>query len=115
MERVTTELKELIFKFMDEFFLQEADHPFHSSSDCQKERWSICESCEYFDEPEEGCKRCGCYLPHKIQDPWGDCPLDKWISNDEEWNNVHYDQIKQVIIDKYPDYEHIIRQYETKG
>jgi hypothetical protein len=109
------ELKELIFKFMDEFFLQEVNHPFHSSSNCQKERWSICQECEHFDELEEGCKACGCYLPHKIKDSWGDCPLDKWISNDEEWNNVHYDQIKQIIIDKYPDYEHIIRQYEIKG
>ena len=114
------ELSDLVFKFMDEFFLQEVEHPFYSSSDCQKERWKLCQSCEHFDEPEEGCKACGCYLPHKIKDPWGDCPLDKWISNDEEWKSTHYNQLKEIIIEKYPDYEHIIEQHElhkceTKG
>ena len=108
-------LSDLVFKFMDEFFLQEANRPFYSSSNCQKERWELCQSCEHFDEPEEGCKYCGCYLPHKIKDPWGDCPLDKWISNDEEWKNTHYNQLKEIIIEKYPDYEHIIEQHETQG
>lgn len=105
--------KDLVFKFLDEFFLNESSgEQFHSSSNCQKERWSICESCEHYDEPEEGCKYCGCYLPHKIKDPWGDCPLDKWISNDEEWKNSHYDKLKSVIIDKYPLYQTMIEQHE---
>ena len=109
------ELKDLVFKFMDEFFLQEIHHPFTSSSNCQKERWTICEGCEHVDESEELCRACGCYLPYKIKDPWGDCPLDKWISNDEEWKNKHYQQLKETIIEKYPDYEHIIRKHETEG
>lgn len=97
---------------MDEFFLREVHEPFRASKNCQKQRWEICDACEHFDEPEEGCKYCGCYLPTKIKDPWGDCPLEKWISNDEEWNETHYSIIRQTIIDKYPDYEHIIKQYE---
>ena len=115
MKSESTQFSDLVFKFMDEFFLQEAQMPFLSSSTCQKERWEICQACEHFDEPEEGCRACGCYLPHKIKDPWGDCPFDKWISNDEEWKNTHYNQLKEIIIEKYPDYEHIIGQYETKG
>ena len=107
--------RDLVFKFLDEFFLKERDEEFYASKNCQKERWSICQSCEYFLELEEGCKSCGCYLPHKIKDPFGDCPLDKWTSNDEEWKNTHYEQLKSIIIEKYPDYEHIIRQYETEG
>jgi hypothetical protein len=104
---------ELVFKFLDEFFLNEASGTeFSASTDCQKERWSICESCEHYDEPEEGCKYCGCYLPHKIKDPWGDCPLDKWISNDQEWKSIHYEQLKKIIIDKYPAYKDIIERHE---
>ena len=85
---------DLVFKFMDEFFLQERDTPFYASKNCQKERWDLCQSCEHFDEVEEGCRACGCYLPHKIKDPFGDCPLDKWTSNDEEWKNTDYEQLK---------------------
>ena len=105
-------LNELIFKFMDEFFLLEGNESLYASSSCQKERWSICQGCEHFDESEEGCKECGCYLPHKIKDQWGDCPLDKWISNDEEWKNTYYNRLKDVIIDKYPEYQELIKNHE---
>ena len=97
-------LSTIVFRFLDEFFLQEASgKEWRASKNCQKERWSICDGCEYFDEPEEGCKYCGCYLPHKIKDPFGDCPLDKWISNSEQWYDEHYDYLKQSIIEKNPE------------
>ena len=94
------ELRDLVFKFMDEFFLQEVHGPFDSSSNCQKERWELCQSCEHFDESEALCRACGCYLPHKIKDPFGDCPLDKWISNSEQWYDEDYEYLKQSIIEK---------------
>ena len=97
-------LSTIVFRFLDEFFLQEASgKEWRASKKCQKERWSICDECEYFDEPEEGCKYCGCYLPHKIKDPFGDCPLDKWISNSEQWYDEDYDYLKQLIIEKNPE------------
>ena len=97
-------LSTIVFAFLDEFFLQESDGKVWSASkNCQKERWSICDGCEHFDQPEEGCKYCGCYLPHKIKDPFGDCPLDKWISNSEQWYDEHYDYLKQSIIEKNPE------------
>jgi hypothetical protein len=95
---------EILFHFLDEFFIQESEGKgFHSSKSCQKERWSLCQSCEHFDEPEEGCKHCGCYLPHKIQDPFGSCPLEKWTSNSEQWNVEHYDLVKNKLIEKHPE------------
>ena len=99
-----SKLATIVFHFLDEFFLQEASGKnWMSSKNCQKERWSICESCEYFDEPEEGCKKCGCYLPHKIADPFGDCPLDKWISNSEQWYDEDYFYLREKIIEKNPE------------
>lgn len=104
---------ELMFKFMDEFFLMEGDgDEFDVSKSCQKERWSICDSCEHFDEPGEGCMECGCYLPQKIKDQFGECPLDKWISNDEEWKNVYYYRVREKVIEKYPECQQIIENYE---
>ena len=97
--------------WMSFFFKRFMNHFMHQRI-VRKKRWSICEGCEHFDAPEEGCKECGCYLPHKIKDPWGDCPLDKWISNDEEWKNKHYNQLKDVIIEKYPEYQEFIEKYE---
>ena len=64
---------------MELFFLEESrGRRWSASETCKKERWSICEGCEHYDEPEEGCKYCGCYLPNKIDDPFGECPIDKW-------------------------------------
>jgi hypothetical protein len=99
-------LSELIFNYLDEFFLQESmGKAFHTSNSCQKKRWEICESCVHYDEPEEGCKHCGCYLPHKIKDPFGSCPLEKWISDSEQWNEEHFDFIKNELIKRCPELE----------
>ena len=104
---------ELMFKFMDEFFLMEGEgERFHASKSCQEERWSICDGCEHFDELGEGCMECGCYLPQKIKDQFGECPLDKWISNDEEWKSKYYNELKDVIIEKYPEYQEFIERHE---
>lgn len=99
-------LSQIVFHFLDEFFIQESlGNRYYASEFSQKERWKTCDSCEHFDEPEEGCKYCGCYLPHKIKDPFGSCPLDKWISNSDQWNAEHFDQIKNKLIEKYPELE----------
>ena len=104
-------LAKIIFTFMDEFFLAEAaGKEFLPSSKCIRDRWSICESCEHFDEIEEGCRYCGCYLPARIRDQWGDCPLDKWISNSEEWEAKYYEYCKNIIIDKYPEMEECLNE-----
>ena len=74
-------LSDVIFHFMELFFLEESSgRVWGATSNCIKERWKLCEACEHYDEPEEGCKYCMCYLPNKIKDPFGECPLDKWLS-----------------------------------
>ena len=99
-------LSEIVFRFIDEFFIQESQGiDLSASSSCQEERWAHCKACEHYDEPEKGCKYCHCYLPNKIKDPWGDCPLDKWISNSEQWHQEHYEFLKQKLISKYPELE----------
>ena len=39
--------------FLEILLLEESREELDASKNCKKERWSICESCEHFDEPEE--------------------------------------------------------------
>ena len=99
-----SKLPALIFHFMELFFLEESrGRVWTASKNCKKERWSICEGCKHFDEPEEGCRYCGCYLPNKISDPFGECPLDKWVANPEQWYETDYEIVKQRVIELYPE------------
>ena len=102
-------LSDVIFHFMELFFLEEASgRVWGASSNCIKERWKLCEACEHYDEPEEGCKYCMCYLPNKIKDPFGECPLDKWTANSEQWNETDYEIVKQRVIELNPEMEDYI-------
>lgn len=42
----------------------------------RNERYSICQSCEYF--KMDFCKFCGCYMPVKTYMPSQSCPVKKW-------------------------------------
>ena len=44
-----------------------------------------------------------CYLPNKIKDPFGECPLDKWTANSEQWKETDYEIVKQRVIELYPE------------
>lgn len=107
---MTMEKSEIIFKYFEEFFLLESDPDasFVASSDCQEERWNLCKSCEHYDEQPQGCKYCGCYLPAKIKDQWGECPIDKWIADDRSWKESYYKQVRDQIIKKNPELENYV-------
>ena len=107
-------LSNVIFHFMELFFLEESGgRVWGASSNCIKERWKLCEACEHYDEPEEGCKYCMCYLPNKIKDPFGECPLDKWTANPEQWNETDYEIVKQRVLELYPELEEYIKNGES--
>jgi len=41
-------------------------------------RYAICKAC--IEASKLGiCKKCGCYIPAKVQSPRSVCPLKKWI------------------------------------
>ena len=41
-------------------------------------RYSICKSCENFDDLLKICKRCGCFMKFKVHLKSSECPLNKW-------------------------------------
>lgn len=48
------------------------------SPEIQKERFSICESCEFLYKPTANCKKCGCFMRIKTWMPRQRCPIKKW-------------------------------------
>lgn len=50
-----------------------------------KERVTICRSCEKFDELENRCVECGCYVPAKAKMILDSCPLEKWAADSQSW------------------------------
>jgi len=64
------------------------------------ERTSICKSCPKFDDLENRCMECGCYIPAKAKMIIDSCPLDKWKDMGEEWENRFESIMQEVENDK---------------
>lgn len=43
-----------------------------------QQRYSICESCEFFHKPSKRCKKCGCFMKWKTAWRSQKCPIGKW-------------------------------------
>ena len=50
---------------------------FASKEEYQR-RYSICKSCEKFDNIHKKCRECGCYMPLKCKASWMKCPKGFW-------------------------------------
>jgi len=56
------------------------------SYDVYKERITICKGCEKYEEFENRCKECGCYIPAKAKIILDSCPLNKWTADNSSWD-----------------------------
>lgn len=65
------------------------------SDKIQNERMKICKSCEKYDETQNRCIECGCWLNQKTKFALDSCPLKKWDISNEDWINGKYDQLLQ--------------------
>lgn len=55
------------------------------SDETYRERMTICKGCDKYDEFENRCKECGCFLPPKAKIILDSCPLNKWSADDAAW------------------------------
>jgi len=55
------------------------------SDEIYKQRIDTCRSCDMYDELENRCKECGCYVPGKAKIILDACPLDKWSVDSSDW------------------------------
>jgi len=62
--------------------------PLMVSDEIYKERTTICKSCIKFDDLENKCMECGCFVPAKAKMILDSCPLNKWKDLSGEWREV---------------------------
>lgn len=55
------------------------------SEETYKERMMTCRGCDKYDEFENRCKECGCFLPAKAKVILDSCPLGKWSADNSSW------------------------------
>lgn len=63
------------------------------SDEVQNQRMEVCRSCEKYDETQNRCKECGCFLEHKTKFSLDSCPLDKWGESKEDWMKEKFDTL----------------------
>lgn len=69
------------------------------SDEIYNKRMGICKSCPKFDEKQNRCTECGCFLPIKAKFILDDCPLDKWQMNEDEWEQTFKNILKDMDTD----------------
>ena len=61
-----------------------------------EERMTICRSCDKYDEQQQRCRECGCYLPGKARMILDSCPLQKWTADEKTWTENFENVVKQI-------------------
>ena len=54
------------------------NHQIFASDLEKKRRYDLCQACEHFQSDEKRCKKCGCYMEHKVTFTAAQCPVNKW-------------------------------------
>lgn len=49
-----------------------------ANQETQTERLQICQMCEFYAAKQKRCRKCGCWMEHKVQFSASTCPIDKW-------------------------------------
>ena len=66
------------------------------SDETYRERMSICKSCDKYDEFDNRCSECGCFLPAKARIILDSCPLEKWSTDVGSWENKFDEIVKEI-------------------
>lgn len=53
-------------------------NPKLASDELFQDRMSICKACDWYDERQNRCRKCGCMLKGKARFEASQCPLKKW-------------------------------------
>jgi hypothetical protein len=68
----------------DQVIGSETNSVLYASDTLYNQRLEICKTCNFYDEEQNRCKHCGCWLKYKARFKAGVCPVRKWGYNEEE-------------------------------
>jgi len=66
------------------------------SDEVYKHRITTCKNCDKYDELENRCKECGCYVPVKAKIILDSCPLEKWGVDNSSWEEKFNSMIEDL-------------------
>lgn len=66
------------------------------SDEVYAERINICKSCDRYDESENRCRECGCFLAAKAKIILQGCPLNKWSADQKGWDDKFGDLLQDI-------------------
>lgn len=67
------------------------------SDEVYEERLDVCRSCEWYDESQNRCRHCGCFLREKARYAIDSCPIKKWGMSEKEWVESKFDHILDIM------------------
>lgn len=78
------------------YITQNRDQILFVSDETYSERINLCKGCEKFNELENMCEECGCYVPSKAKIILESCPLKTWDVDRDAWYE-RFNKIKEDI------------------
>jgi len=66
------------------------------SDETYNERIMTCRGCDKYDELENRCRECGCYVPAKAKIILDSCPLNKWKEENSNWENIFQEIVTEI-------------------
>jgi len=53
-----------------------------------KERFAICQDCDFLFKPTATCKKCGCFMKVKVKLRGSECPIGLWSKMEKKNENI---------------------------
>jgi hypothetical protein len=67
------------------------------SEEVKQQRLAICKTCNWYDESQDRCRECGCFMDQKASFSLDSCPIDKWSESNTDWVEENFDQLMNQI------------------
>lgn len=96
-------LAQLTYKLICE--MEDTQMRLNVSPKVTEQRTKICKSCSHYQEKEQICGLCGCYVPAKSAQLFESCPVEKWMHDGEMWEKEYFEFFLSKVIEKHPEAE----------